>query len=372
MMAQRAKLKISPFMRSSHVSKLFGAKAMKWRLHVILLTCAVLAAALPANVADAQVGLTQEEKRDFRVVDFDWVDDSRARPVPARLYWPANVSSGRVPLIVFSHGMGGSRRGYTYLATRWATHGVASLHVQHVGSDSTVWRGNPFGVVDRLQAAAHDNEAAARVGDLRFALDRILSKTGGSYAALVDRRRIVAAGHSYGANTTLLAVGARVVREGRWREFRDPRYSAAIVISAPPFYGEVDLTGVLAKVTVPTLHVTATDDVIRIPGYFSPATDRAAIFGAVPKSRKLLAVFRGGSHSMFTDRAFTGGLELNPKVKEATADLALAFLDYTFEDDVSGLTRWSLAWRDILAELPAPTATPAATTAGRKAFGGQR
>jgi predicted dienelactone hydrolase len=200
---------------------------MKWRLHVILLACVVVAAALPANVADAQVGVTQQEQR-FRVVDFDWVDDVRARPVPARLYWPATVSSGRVPLIVFSHGMGGSRASYTYLAKKWATHGVASLHVQHVGSDSALWRGNPFGVVDRLQAATHDREAAARVGDLRFALDRILSKTSGPDAALIDRRRIVAAGHSYGANTALLAVGARVVREGRWLDFRDPRYSAAL------------------------------------------------------------------------------------------------------------------------------------------------
>ncbi len=345
---------------------------MKRWLNVILLTCAIVAAALPANVADAQVSLTRQEEPHFRVVDFDWVDDFRGRPVPARLYWPVNVSAGRVPLIVFSHGMGGSRRGYTYLATRWATHGVASLHVQHVGSDSALWRGNPFGVVDRLQAATHDSEAAARVGDLRFALDRILSKTSGPYAALVDRRRIVAAGHSYGANTTLLAVGARVVRDGRWRDFRDPRYSAAIVISAPPFYGEADLAGVLAKVTVPTLHVTATGDVIEIPGFYSPATDRAAIFGAVPKSRKLLAVFRGGSHSMFTDRAFTGGSGLNPKVKEATADLALAFLDYSFGDDATGLTRWSLAWRDILAQPPEPTATPVAATPGRESFGGRR
>jgi hypothetical protein len=118
--------------------------------------------------------------------------------------------------------------------------------------------------------------------------------------------------------------------------------------------------------------VTATGDVIEIPGFYSPATDRAAIFGAVPKSRKLLAVFRGGSHSMFTDRAFTGGPGLNPKVKEATADLALAFLDYSFGDDATGLTRWSLAWRDILAQPPVPTATPVAATPGRKSFEGRR
>ena len=81
---------------------------MKRWLNVILLTCAIVAAALPTNVADAQVSLTRQEEPHFRVVDFDWVDDFRGRPVPARLYWPVNVSAGRVPLIVFSHGMGGS------------------------------------------------------------------------------------------------------------------------------------------------------------------------------------------------------------------------------------------------------------------------
>jgi predicted dienelactone hydrolase len=337
------------------------------QLNAMLLAC-VIAAALPGKAVDAQVAFPQQEAPAFRVVDFDWVDTSRARQVPARLYWPAHVSSGRMPLIVFSHGMGGSRRGYTYLATRWAAHGVASLHVQHIGSDSALWRGNPFGVVGRLQAATQDSEAAARVGDLRFALDRILSKAIGPYAALVDRRRIVAAGHSYGANTTLLAVGAHVIRGGRRLELRDPRYSAAIVISAPPFYGETDLAGVLAKITVPTLHVTATEDIIEIPGFYSPAADRVAIFRAIPGSRKLLAVFQGGSHSMFTDRPFTGGPGLNRKVKEATADLAVAFLDYTFGGDATGLTRWGLAWRDILAQPPAPTAPPVAATPGRKEF----
>jgi predicted dienelactone hydrolase len=277
---------------------------MRPQLNAILLAC-VIVTALPAKGADAQVTFTQQEVAPFRTIDFNWVDSRRGRRVPVRLYWPADVSSGRVPLIVFSHGMGGSRNGYTYLATRWAAHGIASLHVQHTGSDSALWFGNPFGLVDRLQAATHDSEAAARVGDLRFALDRILSKGTGPYAGLIDRHRIIAAGHSYGANTALLTVGARVFRNGRWLDVRDRRYMAAIVISAPRFYGETDLASVLAKIAVPTLHVTATEDIIRIPGFYSPAGDRVAIFNAIANSRKLLAVFRGGSHSMFTDRPLT-------------------------------------------------------------------
>jgi predicted dienelactone hydrolase len=320
---------------------------MRRQLNAILLACAIVAA-LPAKGADAQV-VPQQESVALRAIDFDWVDSLRERQVPARLYWPVAVS-GRVPLIVFSHGMGGSRNGYTYLATRWAARGIASLHVQHIGSDTTLLRGNPLKIVNRLQSATQDSEAAARVGDLRFALDRILSGSTGPYAGLIDHQRIVAAGHSYGANTSLLAIGAQVNRDGRWLEFRDRRYKAAILISAPPFYGETDLAGVLAKITVPTLHVTATQDVIRIPGFYSPAGDRLTLFNAIPNSRKLLAVFRGGSHSMFTDRPLTGGRDLNPMVKEATANLTLAFLDYAFAGDVTGVSQWRDDWRDILNE----------------------
>ncbi len=136
---------------------------MRSWLAAMALACAV-AMALPEG-AHAQNAQVQQEHTAFRAIDFDWRDTSRSREIPARLYWPTEVSPGRVPLIVFSHGMGGSRNGYTYLAARWAAHGIASLHVQHIGSDASLWRGNPFELVGRLQAATRDDEAAARVGD---------------------------------------------------------------------------------------------------------------------------------------------------------------------------------------------------------------
>jgi hypothetical protein len=261
-------------------------------------------------------------------------------------------------LVVFSHGIGGSRHGYSYLGKYWSTRGVASLHVQHVGSDAALWRGNPFGVIGRLQAAAQEQEAIARAADVSFALDRMLSDEPGDHGAAVNRHRIVAAGHSYGANTTLLTIGAQVVRNGQTIDCLDSRFSAAVVISAPPFYGETDLASVLSKVSVPTIHVTATDDVIEIPGYRSGVSDRLAIFDAIVNPNKRLAIFRGGSHSIFTDRAFTGGLSLNPKVKLATADLSLAFLDFAFEGDDAALLKWQANWQPILARAPAPDLTP--------------
>lgn len=286
----------------------------------------------------------------YLITDFDWIDQTRSRPVPARLYWPTTITSeGTIPLVVFSHGIGGSRESYSYLGKYWSARGIASLHVQHIGSDSVLWRGNPFSLVGRLQDAAQEQEAIARAADMSFALDRILSVKAGYYGAAVNQHQLIAAGHSYGANTTLLTVGAQVVRGGRTIDCLDSRFSAAVIISAPPFYGEADLAAVLSDVSVPSIHITATDDIIRIPGYYSGAEDRIAIYDAIINSNKLLAVFQGGSHSMFTDRQFTGGASLNPKVKIATAELALAFFNLVFDDDDKAYKQWHTNWRSILA-----------------------
>jgi predicted dienelactone hydrolase len=268
----------------------------------------------------------QAQELPYQAINLDWTDSTRGRSVPARLYLPnAATAEQPVPLIIFSHGLGGSRNGYTYLGTHWASQGFASLHLQHVGSDRSLWSsGSPFSLASRLQDAANDSEAIDRVHDLRFALDRVLAS---GLGARLDGRRIVAAGHSYGANTSLMAAGAIVVRNGSPITLREPRVSAAILISAPPFYGEASMRQILAPVQIPSLHITATEDIIRVPGYYSGAEDRLAVFEAVGGSRKVLAVFTGGSHSMFTDRTSPGGDLLNAQVKTATRELTSAFLN---------------------------------------------
>jgi len=282
--------------------------------------------------------------------DLDWFDETRQRAVPVRLYWPE--SSKPVPLVVFSHGIGGSRRGYSYLGEHFAANGIASLHLQHVGSDRSLWAGSPLGLVGRLHDAAQEREALERVRDLSFALDQLLGH--GEFGARINRQRIAAAGHSYGANTVMLAAGASVERDGRRLELRDARIKAAVLLSAPPFYGEDDPKAILQTLTLPTLHVTATEDVIRIPGYYSPASDRVAVFDAVGSPLKALAVFEGGSHSIFTNRAGAGGAALNPQVKAATRELALAFLQRVFEGRDEALQRWPQTYRALLARWISP------------------
>jgi predicted dienelactone hydrolase len=198
-----------------------------------------------------------------------------------------------------------------------------------------------------------------------FAISTVLADADAS--ARLDVSRIAVAGHSYGANTAMLVAGATVAREvdGQWRDlnFRDPRIKAAVLLSAPPFHGEGDLRAILSRVTIPTLHVTGTEDVIRIPGYRSDPDDRIAVFEAMPQgpqaAPKWLAVFAGGTHSIFTDRTDRAGWELNQTVKAATRELTTEFFrSMLLGDPAERVTRWLESRRDLLARqaawLPRP------------------
>jgi dienelactone hydrolase len=293
------------------------------------------------------VGMPDASTHEVR--DVLWMDDQRQRQVPARLYLPQDAAI-KAPLVIFSHGIGGSREGYSYIGKYLAANGIAALHVQHAGSDRNLWGGNPIQMVGRLQEAAKDSEAIDRTKDMRFALTQVL--TDAQLKQRLDANRIAAAGHSYGANTTLLLAGARVLRDGKALDLSDPRIKVAVIISAPPFYGEGDPRAILQNIRVPSLHITATGDEINIPGYFSPAKDRVAVYEAAGSAAgKLLAVFTGGSHSMFTDRLGTGGSELNPQVKKATRELMLAFLQKQWSGDAQALTKWSAQHAPLVARF---------------------
>ena len=301
----------------------------------------------------------------IRAIDFDWQDSQRQRDVPVRLYLPKAVAEPAVhggaavkpvPLIVFSHGLGGSRNGYQYLGRFWAANGYASMHVQHIGSDNQLWRGNPFSLTMRLKDAAKDSEAVARAKDVSFALTEMLAQP--QLAGRFDASRIVAAGHSYGANTTMLLAGAAVPNKGENGQvlnLRDPRIKAAMLLSAPPFYGYSNPALILGGITLPTLHVTATEDDIMVPGYGSGVDDRVGVFNAMGDPRKTLVVFAGGSHSIFTDRTGTGGVELNPKVKAATQALSLAFLRQTLGGEDGALAQWQPQFADLVARFVNPS-----------------
>jgi predicted dienelactone hydrolase len=221
--------------------------------------------------------------------------------------------------------------GYSHLGRYWASQGFASLHVQHLGSDRSVWGGNVLELYGKLRGAASEENALARAKDVSFAITSILENT--EYAPLINADEIAVAGHSYGANTALLLAGAQVTYQRKPITLVDRRVRAAIILSAPPFHGQGDMKRILAGVQIPTLHLTGTEDNINVPGYSSRMDDRVEVFDAVGTTSKLLAVFDGGTHSIFTDRLDRAGPELNKSVKTATRQITAAFLRTTLRGE---------------------------------------
>ena len=94
------------------------------------------------------------------------------REVPVKLYFPKS-GDGPFPVIVFSHGLGGSRDGYEYLGRHWASHGYVSVHLQHKGSDTAVWKGQAKPVEAMRQSLNDLHNSINRPLDVRFAIDQM-------------------------------------------------------------------------------------------------------------------------------------------------------------------------------------------------------
>lgn len=301
---------------------------------------------LPSVTYAAQVA--QRLSLNVEEISFDWLDLSRDRMVPALLFKPAQQQKAKA-LIVFSHGLGGSKERYAYLGQYWASQGYASLHLQHVGSDRQVWRGSRLLLPFRLMDAADASEALARVQDVKFSLDQLLAS---EHAADFEHEHIVMAGHSYGANTSMLLSGAQVAQDGRLVSLKDERIKAAILISAPPFYNDQPLDTVLSDINIPTLHITTTEDEIRVPGFYSAPQDRFELYYAMASRYKVLAVFSAGSHNIFSGwRRSADSTPQQQVIKAATQALSSAFIEQVFTGDDRALNLWAEQHQAVLANF---------------------
>jgi len=232
----------------------------------------------------------------------DWHDEARDRDVPAKLYYP-KTGDGPFPVIVFSHGLGGTREGYSYLGNHWASHGYVSVHVQHKGSDDSVWRGSadPLGAARR--AAADPRNMVNRPKDVSFAIDQMerMNAADSPLKGRLDLEHVAVAGHSFGAYTTL-AVAGEVFRlpGGRELTMADPRVKAAIPMSAPVPNRRADLDAAFGKIVIPCFHMTGTKD--DSPIGETTAAERRLPFDHSKASDQFLVAFTDGDHMIFSGR----------------------------------------------------------------------
>jgi hypothetical protein len=135
-----------------------------------------------------------------------------------------------------------------------------------------------------------------------------------------------------------------------------------LLISAPPFYDGEPLAKVLSSITVPTLHITNTMDEIEVPGYHSGPSDRIDLYQAMGGSYKVLAVFHGGNHNIFSGRRQQPELSVQAQVlQSATQSLSSTFLNGLFLQDKSLLQQWQLQHQALLARFELAERQPVIT-----------
>jgi len=272
----------------------------------------------------------------------DWTDATRDRVVPVKIYFPKSAE-GPLPVIIFSHGLGGSRDGYGYLGRRWASHGYVAVHLQHAGSDADVWEGQPIAERVKLlkQAAFVPKNTTDRPKDVSFAIDE-LTKLNGKQSPLRHRLnlgQIGVAGHSFGAFTALATAGQVLITPLRQEiSFLDPRVKAVVAMSASVPENKEKWDKAFGLIKVPCLHMTGTLDDSPI-GEMNPA-DRRVPFDRIKAPHQFLVTFAGGDHFIFSGRwrGQTGGRH-DKTFQDYILSSSTAFWDAFLKEDRAAL-KW--------------------------------
>lgn len=260
-------------------------------------------------------------------------DTRRNRDIPVRVYLPA--SEKPQPVVLFSHGLGGSRTGSQFLAEQWTARGYVAVFLQHPGSDDAIWKDAP--PPERMAAlrdAASLENFLLRVKDVPAVLDELESwNKSGPLAGRMDLTRIGMSGHSFGAITTEAVSGETFPTTGQ--KFTDARIRAAVIFS-PSAPKTTTAERAFADVRVPWLLMTGTNDVIAIGD--ADMKSRLAVYPALHGAPKYQVVLDKAEHSAFTDRALPGDREQrNPNHHGVIRALSTAFWDAYLRDDKDAL-----------------------------------
>ena len=267
-----------------------------------------------------------------KVRDLTVHDAARNRDIPVRVYCPP--SGKPAPVVLFSHGLGGSREGSKFLGERWAARGYFAVFVQHPGSDELVWKNAP--PADRMAAlrkAASLENFFLRVGDIRAVLDQLEAwNKSGPFANRMDLTRIGMSGHSFGAVTTQALSGEMFLMSGT--ELTDPRIRAAVIMSPSTPKSET-AERAFGDVKIPWLLMTGTKDVAPIGEM--DAKERLTVYPALHGVPKYQVVLNNADHSIFADRAFHDRRLRNLNHHRVIRALSTAFWDAYLKDNKDAL-----------------------------------
>ena len=257
------------------------------------------------------------------------------RAVPYKIYYPADEDQGPVPVILWSHGLGGSRDGGGFISRFLSSHGYVVVHVQHPGTDSSLWEGKSGHPWDAIRATKIPRKATLnRYQDIPFALDALtgFAKERPEIGVRMDFSRLGMSGHSFGAGTTQIMAGQKLGYGRRQYSLREPRFKCGILYSPVPSYNRKDSpSSIYGSIAMPLFHMTGTEDTSPVEGF--PYTRRLEVFDNSGGPDQHLMVLQGGDHMIYNGSR--GKLGENPKreIHETLIKIgALAFWDGWLKD----------------------------------------
>ncbi len=273
----------------------------------------------------------------FTTDTFQLVDVQRNRSIPCKVYMPQPMT-GIYPVIIFSHGLGGSRNAATYLGEYLTAHGYVCFHLQHPGSDESVWRdAAPSERISTLKSSLlSPSNAINRFEDIPFVVQQIdeMNSSNNLFKGHLNLNAIGMAGHSYGAVSTMVACGQKLA--GRISRFAVPEIKAGLVLSpSAPQNARGDISRYYDGIQVPLLHITGTKDgdPLNRKQDFDPA-ERQQPYYNITTSPQYLLVLDGANHASFGG---SGSMRLslpsNDRYHEEVNKAALAFFDAYLKQD---------------------------------------
>jgi dienelactone hydrolase len=234
-------------------------------------------------------------------------------------------------VVIFSHGLGGSREGSVYLGEHWSNAGYLVVAIQHPGSDESIWKNLPrWKIAQAMKEAASLESFLNRINDVRTVIDYLEESNDKQTHPLhrkLDTKHIALAGHSFGAVTTQAFMGQNFFRGGD-QTYGDPRIDCFILMS-PSQSKKLSNKSAFGEVTKPVLCMTGTKDKSPLRPEVTPET-RKQVYISLPAGSAYQVVFHKGSHSIFGDYR-----KNDPRYHAAIKKSTTEFLDAYLKKDTA-------------------------------------
>jgi len=143
----------------------------------------------------------------FESARWDLFDRSRNRRFYVMVYRPATWPAGKVPVIIFSHGLASRPEDFATRAEHLASYGFLVALPQHPGSD--------FGQAQALlNGFSRDvfliSEFIDRPKDISFVLDELQRRNPSEFKGQLDVESVGVAGHSFGGYAAMAVAGVPI------------------------------------------------------------------------------------------------------------------------------------------------------------------